>query len=174
MAKLAGKKVVMIIAEKNFRDEELLRPKEILEGEGAEVKVASTSPKTATGMLGAKVEPDMLVNRLEVKDYDAVIFVGGSGSSQYWNDPAAHRIAREAVEGNKLLCAICIAPVTLANAGLLAGKRATVFSSETGKLRSKGVLYTGRSVETDGNIITAEGPQAAEEFGRAIAEALCR
>ncbi|RLE07865.1 hypothetical protein DRJ00_07325, partial [Candidatus Aerophobetes bacterium] len=52
MAKLKGKKAVMVIAEKNFRDEELFEPKKILEAEGVKVIVASTSFNIARGMLG--------------------------------------------------------------------------------------------------------------------------
>jgi protease I len=62
--------------------------------------------------------------------------------------------------------------VTLANAGVLSGRRATVFSSEAGKLKAKGAEYTGAKVERDGKIITGSGPEAAEEFGRAIVKAL--
>jgi len=172
MTKLTEKKAVMIIAERNFRDEELLKPKEILEKRGVKVTVASTSLNVAKGMLGARVKPDILVKEIKVDDYDAIIFVGGSGASQYWNDPLAHNIAKEAVKKNKILCAICIAPVTLANAGVLSGKKATVWPSEKGKLEAKGASYTGNPVQVEGKIITAEGPQAAEEFGRSIVEAL--
>ena len=172
MAKLKGKKAVMIIAEKNFRDEELFEPKKILEAEGVKVIVASTSFNTARGMLGGKVKPDMLLSEIKVDDYDAIIFVGGSGASQYWNDSLAHNIAKEAVEKNKVLGAICIAPVTLANAGVLRGKKATVWPSERGKIEAKGAIYTGESVQIEGKIITAEGPQAARKFGEAIAKAL--
>ncbi len=172
MTKLTEKKAVMIIAERNFRDEELLKPKEILEKRGVKVTVASTSLNVAKGMLGARVKPDILVKEIKVDDYDAIIFVGGSGASQYWNDPLAHNITKEAVKKNKILCAICIAPVTLANAGVLSGKKATVWPSEKGKLEAKGASYTGNPVQVEGKIITAEGPQAAEEFGRSIVEAL--
>ncbi|RLE06522.1 DJ-1 family protein [Candidatus Aerophobetes bacterium] len=172
MTKLTEKKAVMIIAERNFRDEELLKPKEILEKRGVKVTVASTSLNVAKGMLGARVKPDILVKEIKVDDYDAIIFVGGSGASQYWNDPLAHNIAKETVKKNKILCAICIAPVTLANAGVLSGKKATVWPSEKGKLEAKGASYTGNPVQVEGKIITAEGPQAAEEFGRSIVEAL--
>jgi len=172
MAKLKGKKAVMIIAEKNFRDEELFEPKKILEAEGVKVIVASTSFNTARGMLGGKVKPDMLLSEIKVDDYDAIIFVGGSGASQYWNDSLAHNIAKEAVEKNKVLGAICIAPVTLANAGVLTGKKATVWPSERGKIEARGAIYTGESVQIEGKIITAEGPQAARKFGEAIAKAL--
>jgi protease I len=40
------------------------------------------------------------------------------------------------------------------------------------KLTNKGAECTGKDVERDGNIITASGPQAAKEFGNAIAQAL--
>lgn len=172
MEKLTGKKVVMIIAEKDFRDEELLEPKRILEEQGASVTLASTTLRPATGMFGAKAKPDILASEVKVDDYGAIVFVGGAGASQYWNDPTAHTIAREAVQKDRILCAICIAPVTLANAGVLSGKKATVWASEKGKLEAKGASYTGEPVETVGKIITGSGPQAAEEFGRAIARAL--
>jgi len=172
MEKLTGKKVVMIIAEKDFRDEELLEPKKILEEQGTGVTLASTTLNTATGMFGAKAKPDILVSEVKVDNYDAVIFVGGAGASQYWNDSTAHSIARETVQKDKILCAICIAPVTLANAGVLSGKKATVWASEKGKLEAKGASYTGNSVETAGKIITGSGPQAAGEFGKTIATAL--
>jgi len=168
----AEKKVVMIIAHKNFRDEELEIPKNIMENKGIKVIVASSSRDYATGMLGATVKPDILINEIKVKDYDAIIFVGGSGANCYWNDPTAHLIAQEAVKKGKILCAICIAPVTLANAGVLKGKRATVWPAVKNKLRAKGAIYTGKNLEVDDGIITASGPQAAQEFGKAIVNAL--
>jgi protease I len=172
MAKLKEKKALMIIAERNFRDEELLKPQKILENGGVKVTVTSTSLQNARGMLGATVKPDILLSSVKVEDYDVIIFVGGSGASQYWNNPLAHSIAQEALQKGKILCAICIAPVTLANAGILSGKKATVFSSEISKLEAKGAIYTGKPVQVDGKIITGEGPQAAEEFGEAIVKAL--
>jgi protease I len=39
-------------------------------------------------------------------------------------------------------------------------------------LEKKGVKYTGRNVEVDGKIVTANGPEAAEEFGKAILKLL--
>ena len=169
---LSGLKVVMIIAEEDFRDEELQKPKEILERYGAKVVIASSTTNIATGMLGMKIKPDILINEIKVEEYDAIIFVGGSGASQYWNDPIAHSIAKEAIKKDKILCAICIAPVTLANAGVLQGKKATVWPSEAERIKNMGAIYTGANVEIDGKIITANGPAAAEEFGEAIAKAL--
>ena len=172
MQSVKGKKAVMIIAQNNFRDEELLKPKEVLEKSGVIVTVASSSLKESTGMLGAKVKPDILFTNINVADYDAVIFVGGSGASEYWDNPTAHKIANEANNAKKIVGAICIAPVTLAKAGLLKDKKATTFSSTINDIKSAGAKYTGAEVEIDGNIITASGPAAAQKFGETIVKAL--
>lgn len=169
---LKGIKVAMIIAHQGFRDEELRRPKEILEKAGAEVRVASSTLEESEGMLGMKAMPDLLVDSLLVADYDAIIFVGGVGAQEYWADSTAHAIAQTARDSGKVLGAICIAPVTLANAGVLSEKRATVWASEKEALRMGGAEYTGADVEVDGKLITANGPGAAKEFGRRIVELL--
>ncbi|HDD44967.1 MAG TPA: DJ-1/PfpI family protein [Candidatus Desulfofervidus auxilii] len=165
-------KIVMIIAENNFRDEELFVTKEVLEEKGAKVIVASTSLTPAKGMLGRVYKPDILLKDIEIDDYDAIIFVGGIGATQYWNDKTAHKLIKEALEKDKVIAAICIAPVTLANAGILKGKKATVWPSEARALEKAGAIYTGKSVEKDGKIITANGPHAAKAFGETIAATL--
>jgi len=171
---LEGKKVVFILAHRGFRDEELLVPKRVLEEKGARVVLASSALDTAEGMLGTKVVPDVLVDSVKVDEYDAVVFVGGMGASQYWDDPKAHALVKEALEKGKILCAICIAPVTLANAGALKGRKATSWPSVAGRLRAKGAIYTGAHVQRDGKVVTADGPRSAEAFAREIAEALGR
>ena len=172
MPDLSGKRVLMVIAREKFRDEELLEPKAILEGAGATVTIASSSLAEATGMLGATVKPDVLLADVSADDYHAVVFVGGSGASEYFDNPTAHTLARAAAQQGKVLAAICIAASTLANAGVLQGKRVTCWSSEADNLKAKGAQYTGNPVERDGFIITSEGPQAARQFGEALAEAL--
>jgi len=169
---LAGKKAVMIIASQKFRDEELVEPKNILEKEGIKVTVASSSLKEAKGMLGAKVKPQKLIKDVKVKDYDLVVFVGGSGAKEYFNDKTAHKIAQDALREKKVLGAICIAPSILANAGVLKGLNATVYKSEKGNLEKQKAKYTGKPVEKAGNIITADGPKAAKEFGKALLDVL--
>jgi len=162
----------MIISQDNFRDEELLESKAALEKAGIEVKVASVSLNIAKGSRGAEVKPDITFSSINIKDFDAVIFVGGAGAIRYWDDPLAHKLVKDAINSNRIVGAICIGPVTLAKAGILAGKRATVFPSGIEQLKAAGAIYTAGKVEKDGNIITASGPDAAEAFGEEIAKAL--
>lgn len=167
-----AKKAVMIIASNGFRDEEFKVPHLVLEDNGVVVTIASSSLNTSRGILGTRVNPDILINDIKVQDYDAVIFVGGAGSQEYWDDPTAHKVAEETVKQNKVLAAICIAPITLANAGVLKGKKSTVWSSEIKRLKTQGAVYVAEPVAVDGKIITANGPTSASLFADKILEAL--
>jgi protease I len=173
---MEGKKILMIVAPENFRDEEFLEPKKVFEDNDATVVVASKGVQEAKGMFGAIAKIDLDISEVNVDEYDAIVFVGGSGSSIYYTDQTALNIAREAFNKGKVIGAICIAPGILANAGILDGKRATIWDSGDGQykniLEKGGAQYTGKNVEQDGNIITANGPHAAREFGEKIVEAL--
>lgn len=167
-------KIAMIIAKNNFRDEEYLHPKEIFIESGFEVYTFSSSKGIAKGMLGATVEVDKTIEDIKVQDYDVIIFVGGFGATEYFDKKLAHNIAQEAVKQNKVLAAICIAPMILAKAGVLKGKKATVFSSEAENIKSFGVNYTAKDVEVDGKIVTAAGPFAAKLFAEKIKDLLLK
>jgi len=165
--------VLLIIAERDFQPIEFANTKAEVE-KVANVKIASTS-KEATSAIGEKVTIDLLLEEVKVEDYDAIIFIGGPGAEQYFSDAQALKIAKAAFAQGKIVAAICVAPIILANAGILQGKNATVWDSggeQAGILQEKGAIYTGKAVEKDGKIITANGPAAAKAFGKAIADAL--
>jgi protease I len=163
-----GKRALFIIPPSQFRDEEYFTPRSILEKVGVRVVVASTSRASARGMLGSIVTPDLSIHEVNVTDFDAILLVGGVGCSKFWHDATVHRLITSAGVSGRILGAICLAPVTLANAGLLEGKCATAYPSARGFLEWKGAIYTGKQVQTDGNIVTADGPEAAEEFAQMI------
>ena len=165
---IQGKSILMIIASKDFRDEELFHTREVLEQNGGKVTVASTTRETITGMLGKTAVADILLSEANQADYDAIVFVGGFGAQEYFNDSTAQSLARKAAKDGKVLGAICIAPSILANAGLLKGVKATVYESERDNLVRNGAQYTGDKVTKDGDIVTANGPEAARAFGKAL------
>ena len=168
--KLKGKKIVMIIAQ-IFEEPEFKYPKEIFDNEGANVTIASSTLSMATGG-SLSVKPDILIDDIKVKYFDAIVFIGGFGVTEYFENPQAHRIARQALEADKILAAICMAPRILANADVLKGKKATCFPNVREDIKAKGGIVTGEMVERDGNIITGNGPGAATKFGETIASAL--
>ena len=168
-ATLDGKKVLMIVAAEGFQDEEFAQPYDLLTKLGATVKLACSRKGTAKGKFGRQVTPDLLIGESKADDFDAIVFIGGPGAAEYFNNSSAQTIAREAVSKEKVLGAICIAPVILANAGILKGKKATVFPSEEEQLVSQGARFIRQNVVVDGKIVTASGPQAAREFAETLA-----
>jgi len=156
-------RIVMVVPANAFRDEEFELPFKHF-GSHATVIVASTKLGVITGMMGHKAKSEMLISDIDVGKLDALVFIGGVGARQYWRDPKAHKLVRQAAAEEKVLAAICISPVTLAYAGVLKGKRATVFVSERGRLIEKGAKYTGEQLTIDGLIVTASGPKAAQQF----------
>lgn len=166
------KKLVMVIAPRAFRDEEFKIPYEFLTNIGHKVKVASRDTVIATGLLGMSLKPQMVVKDIDTLNYEGIILVGGTGAAIYWDDPYVHRLVQYfARTPNKIVAAICIAPVTLARAGVLAGKKATVYEDRATikELKDKGAIYQKAEVVISGNVITASGPTAAEKFAKAIA-----
>lgn len=168
-----SRKVAIIVAFKDFRDEEYFVPKRILEEAGVKITTVSTSLGTAVGADGGETESSFLLENLKSEDFDAIVFIGGPGCLKYLDNENSYRAARETISQDKVLAAICISPVILAKAGVLSGKKATVWSSPLDKspikiLEENGAIYQDESVVVDGKIITALGPIAAKEFGKVI------
>ncbi len=174
MTDLSNKTILIVIAPSDFRDEKLFVPKDFFEKNGAEVVIASDKKGTARGMLGGTAPVDLSVSEVDISDYDAVVFVGGSGveSHKLYENDAYLKLAADADSSGKVIGAICLGPMVPASAGILSGKDATVFESGISHITVKGAKYTGAEVTRDGRIVTGEGPHAAEEFARTVAGAL--
>jgi len=174
LPELSGKKILMVIAPRNFRDEEFNIPHSFFIKEGARVVVASTDTAEATGMLGMKVKPDKSLKDVNPLDFDALVLVGGSGSTVLWDNKLLHKYVRTAFENDKVIGAICLSPVVLVKSGILKGKGATCYVTPEVKriFRENDVNLTGDPLNITGNIVTANGPAVAKRYAEKIAELL--
>lgn len=166
------KPILMIIAPDQFRDEELFETREVLESAGLSTVLASKQKGICKGKLGGEAVAEVALADVKASEYEAIVFVGGMGSEVYFKDPNAHDLAWEMYADGKIVSAICIAPVILANAGLLKGKRATVFPDGADELKKGGATYTAETVTVDGNFITGNGPASSIKFAEAIVHQL--
>lgn len=171
----AVRRILFVIAPERFRDEEFLEPKRALEAAGHAVTVASTRKGTATGMLGARVPVGMTLSEVDPDAFDAIVIAGGAGSPDHlWNCAPLEAAIRSLHAAGKPVAAICLSGAVLARAGVLSGRRATVYPAPRAVLELKrgGATYVEEPVVTDGNLLTASGPEAAPAFGAALVQLL--
>lgn len=170
------KKIAMIISPKGFQDREFSIPYKSFCEENILVDVYSTIKGIAQGSAGSRVKIEKDLSELKVDDYDSIVFVGGPGTIIVRDDSRSIQIAQQAFNKDKIVAAICWSPTILAKAGILSQIKATVWNGMdkeynmlTSKyLEEKNAIYTGKETTVDKNIITANGPMAAEEFAKAI------
>lgn len=166
------KTALVIVAKEGFQDKELEGTLTGLMAADFDVTIASTEAGHCTGKLGGTVEAELALRDVVVSRFDRIAFIGGPGAHALVGDFDALNVARAAANEGMPLGAICIAPTILAAAGVLRGKRATVWDEDGEQqriLESHGATYTGEPVTIDGRIITGNGPEAAEEFGKSFA-----
>ena len=179
MPDLSHKRILFVVPYEDYSERELDIPRNLFGMFGAELVLASSSLGTATGRSGNSVEIDCLLTDIKPEDYDAVVFVGGVGSVALQNNEDAHRIARSTLSNGKILGAICIAPIILAKAGVLATRRATVWVDDHDRgtieeLVKARARYVEDEVVVDGKLVTANGPAAAENFAHTIINLLSK
>jgi protease I len=166
------KPILIVIPPHNFRYEELHITEEELEKKGHKTIISSTMIGKCFSTTGGYVNSHLDINKISISDYEAVVFIGGPGVKKLYKDEAALRIARGMNAMGKVVAAICLAPVILANAGLLKHKKATVDFSESKHLEQMGAIYSDTGVVSEGNIITADGPSHTKLFAEAIHKTL--
>lgn len=177
MPDISNKKALIVVAYQDFQDHELQPVKNYLSMFGAKVDIASSTLGSATGKFGSHLEVDYVFSDIHPDDYDAVIFIGGPGALSLEENQDALTLAKGAFRSCQVLAAICIAPLILAKAGVLANRKATVFAEHADDktiqaLTTRQAKYIDKEVVIDGKLITANSPQAAEEFARTIVDAL--
>lgn len=166
------KHALIILAKEGFQDHEYAPTRKELEAGGFEVTIASTEKGSCTGKYGSTEEATVTLKEVDVTDFDAIVFIGGPGAFELIDNPDALKIANDAARQNIVLGAICIAPAILAKARVLEAKKATISNKNDDQshyLTDFGAIYTGDTVTVDDTIVTADGPDSAEQFGRTLA-----
>ena len=141
-----------------FEETEAIAPLDLLRRAGVEVTTASIhEDKLISSSHNISFYADVLVDELDMAQFDMVVLPGGLGGT---NNLAASALVAKTVKAfaadeSKLVAAVCAAPSVLGMLGLLQGKKATCYPGFEDKLL--GAEATGEPVVEDGNIITGKG-----------------
>jgi len=107
------------------------------------------------------------------QEYDMVVLPGGMpGAANLDGDGRIRELLQQMASRGKFTTAICAAPIALANAGVLNGKKATSYPGFVDTMDLPDVTYTGEAVEQDGKVITSRGPGTAMDFALELIDAL--
>lgn len=164
--------VLVVLSEKDFAEFEYSPVRSALEAAGFKVKIANAGGGESVGYDGSKVAADLSFDEVNAVDYMGVVIIGGDGVQEYFDNAKLQAIVNDANTNGEVVAAICIAPVVLANAGILKGMEGTVASSYRQALVDKGCDVQDEPVVEDDNIITGNGPDAAREFAEMVVTAL--
>lgn len=138
-----------------------------------EVVAAGLTKRPVKASHGTTLVPDASLDEVLEREFDMIVLPGGlPGADNLNNDERVHALLKRLAGEGKFTCAICAAPIVLAKAGLLDGKKATSYPGFLDKMALPGVTYTGAAVERDGTVITSRGPGTAMDFALALIEAL--
>ncbi len=113
------------------------------------------------------VRADQIISELDPSTLDIIILPGGMpGSTNLNNCKPLKKLLLEFSDKNKIIGAICAAPLVLGELGILNNRKATCYPGFEKHL--KGASYSNTPVEEDGNIITGNGPGASLSFALAL------
>jgi protease I len=160
--------VLLFLPATDFSEEEYSIVKKLLLKYGKNIFITSDDHYVCSGSKGMKVKSDTSFYNVNTMNFTALVLIGGAGSKAYWDNEKLHTISRDFDAVQKIIGAICSAPIILAKAGILKNKTATCYYEDKNELINLGIDYQDRSVVTDKNIITSNGSQSAAQFTEAV------
>lgn len=146
---------------------DLLRRAEI------EVVSAGLDDGPVVASRGTTIVPDVSLDEALEQEFDMVVLPGGMPGAQHLkDDPRIARLLKSMADQGRFVGAICAAPMVLAHAGLLTGRKATSYPGFLDDLGIEGVRSTGAAVESDGPIVTSRAAGTAMDFALKLIELL--
>ena len=172
--RLDGKKVAILVAD-GFEQIELTEPKKALEEAGATTQIVSPARGEVQGWnhdeKADRFEVDMALDRARSDDYDALLLPGGV------RNPDQLRMLTRAVEfvdgffaAGKPVAAICHAPWTIIETGVLRGKTITSWPSLKTDLENAGATWVDREVVVESGLVTSRRPDDIPAFNQKMIE----
>jgi protease I len=172
-----SKKVAFLVAPEGIEQVELTEPWKAVTDAGHEAVLVSTESGTVQMFnhldKGDTQAVDVTVGDTSFEDFDALVLPGGvANPDALRTDDAAVAFVRDFVASGRPVAAICHAPWTLIEAGVLKGRRITSWPSLQTDIRNAGGEWVDEALVTDGNLITSRKPDDLPTFCGAVVESI--
>jgi protease I len=179
---------VLLLAGDAAESLEVMYPYQRLLEAGYEVDVAGPSKKklqfvvhdfvegydTYTEKPGYTWDADLAFADVDPADYVALVVPGGRAPEYIRNDPDVQRIIRHFFDAEKPVAQLCHAPLALAAAGVLDGRRTAAYPALEPDVQSTGAEFVDAAAVVDGVMVSARAwpdhPEWMREFMALLAE----
>jgi protease I len=179
---------VLILAGDAAESLEVMYPYQRLLEEGYEVAIAAPSKKklqfvvhdfeegfdTYTEKPGYSWDADLAFADVDPSDYVALVIPGGRAPEYIRNDGDVQRIIRHFFDEEKPVAQLCHAPLALAAAGVLDGRRTAAYPELEPDVRAAGAEFVDGAGVVDGVMVSARAwpdhPSWMREFMKVLAE----
>jgi protease I len=160
---------ILLLAGDAAESLEVMYPYQRLLEEGYEVVIAAPSQKklqfvvhdfvdgydTYTEKPGYTWPADLAFSEVNPEDYVALVIPGGRAPEYIRNDPDVQRIIKHFFGDNRPVAQICHAPLALAAAGVLSGRRTAAYPALAPDVRAAGAQFVDSEAVVDGNMVSA-------------------
>ena len=172
--KLNGKRVAFLATDM-FEQVELTEPWKAVERAGGEPELVSIESGEIQGFdhydKADNFKVDRTVEEVSASDYDALVLPGGVGNPDRLRaDENAVRFVTEFFEQGMPVAAICHAPWTLVEAGVVRGRTLTSYPSIQTDVRNAGGNWVDREVVVDEGLVTSRSPDDLPAFCAKLVE----
>jgi protease I len=167
---------IAFLATRGVEQVELTSPWEAVRQAGGTPALVSPQAGTITAMEGdwehAKTfTVDHAVTTVTAADFDALVMPGGTLNADALRaDEDVQAFVRGFFDGHKPVAAICHAPWTLINAGVVQGRRLTSYHSLSEDLKNAGATWVDEEVVVDQGLTTSRNPGDLEAFNAKLVE----
>jgi protease I len=173
---LKGKTIAFLAADM-FEEVELTEPWKALEQAGAKLDLVSLEEGEIQGFnhydKAGSFKVDKTVEEASANDYDGLVLPGGVGNpDNLRQDENAVHFVRDFFEQGKPVGAICHAPWTLVEAGVVRGRTLTSFPSLQTDIRNAGGNWVDEEVHVDSGLVTSRKPDDLPAFNKKLIEEL--
>jgi len=172
---LQGKRIAILVDNEGAEQIELTEPREAVEQAGAEVDLIAPEAGEIQAFnhldKGDTFQADKAVGNASAADYDGLVLPGGvANPDNLRTDDGAVAFVRAFFEAGKPVGAICHAPWTLIEAGVVEGRTLTSFPSLQTDIRNAGGEWVDEEVVTDSGLVTSRKPDDLPAFNAKIVE----
>ena len=176
--KLSGKRVAFLVAPEGIEQVELTEPWKAVEAAGGTPELLSTDSGEVQAFnhldKGDTFPVDRTVGEADASDYDGLVLPGGVANPDFLRtDEDAVAFVRAFFEQAKPVAAICHAPWTLIEAGVVEGRTLTSWPSLQTDLRNAGANWVDEEVVVDQGLVSSRNPDDLPAFTAKIVEEFC-